>query len=176
MPGDPLELENRRRAYELVAATPGLHLRDLARRLEVDVRTALYHLEHLEEHGLVAKIEEGGFRRYFPHTANGRKAEVVDARDKPWLSALRKRVPLFVALFLLQRSRAAAGELAAGVGGSPSTMSYHLGRLTKLGFVQHEGMDYVLSEPDRVARLLYAYRPPDDLVEGFLGLWEDFAL
>jgi len=73
-------------------------------------------------------------------------------------------------------ARTNTGDLATGVGISPSTMSYHLGRLAKLGLVRHEGIDYVLSEPGRVARLLYAYRPPADLIEGFLDLWEDFAL
>ena len=176
MSRDPLELENRRRAYELVAAVPGLHLRDLARRLAVDVRTALYHLDHREEHGLVSGIEEGGFKRYFPRTANGRKAEIVDARDKAWLGALRRRVPLFVALWLLTRGRALQGELAGEAKVSPSTMAYHLARLAAVGMVGRDGTDYVLREPDRVARLLYAYRPPDDLIAGFLGLWQDFDL
>jgi len=52
MVGDPLGLESRRRMYELVAGTPGLHLRDVARRLGVDVRTADYHVRQLAKHGL----------------------------------------------------------------------------------------------------------------------------
>lgn len=171
---DPLELETRRRTYEKVAEAPGLHLRDLARRLEMDVRTAMYHLGQLEKHGLVTRIEEAGFSRFFPRT-EGRK-EVVDARDKPLLGLLRKRVPLYVALFLLTRDAATHGDLAEGAGVSPSTLSYHLGRMEALGAVRKDDSRYVLAEPERIARLLYAHRPTPDLIDRFLDLWEDFAL
>jgi len=172
----PLELESRRRLYERIATTPGLHMRDLARRVEMDVRTALYHLRQLEKHGLVTALDEAGFRRYFPRTANGRGGEIVDVRDKPLLGLLRRRVPLYVALFLLAREGAANGEIAAGSGVSPSTLSYHLGRMERAGMLARDGLRYRLADPDRVARLLYAHRPTEDLVEAFLDLWEDFTL
>lgn len=173
---DPLELESRRRAYELVAATPGLHLRELARQLDQDVRTVEYHLRQLEKHGLVTPTDEGGFRRYFPRTADGRKAEVVDARDKPTLGLLRKPVPLYVALFLLAQDGATHGELARDAGVSPSTLSYHLDRMERATVLGRRDSVYVLREPERVARLLYAHRPTPDLIDRFLDLWEDFAL
>jgi len=173
---NPLELESRRRAYELVAAAPGLHLRELARQLELDVRTVEYHLRQLEKHGLVAPLEEGGFRRFFPRTADGRRAEVVDARDKPTLGLLRRPVPLYVSLVLLARDVATHGDLARDAGVSPSTLSYHLERMESAGILGRRGLGYVLREPERVARLLYAHRPTPDLIDRFLDLWEDFAL
>jgi len=173
---DPLELESRRRAYELVAAAPGLHLRELARRLAVDVRTAEYHLRQLEKHALVTAIDEGGFRRFFPRTADGRGAEIVDARDKPILGLLRKPVPLYVALVLLSRERAPHTELAADAGVAPSTLSYHLDRMARAGIVAEAEGGYRLREPERIARLLYAHRPTQDLIDRFLDLWEDFAV
>ncbi len=173
---DPLELESRRRAYELVAGTPGLHMRELARQLSMDVRTAMYHLRQLEKHGLVTGIDEGGFRRFFPRTADGRRAEVVDARDKPLLGVLRKPVPLYVALVLLTRDVASHGELAEGAGVSPSTLSYHLERMERAGILARDDSRYVLREPERAARLLYAHRPTQDLLDRFVDLWEDFTL
>ncbi len=173
---DPLELESRRRAYELVASAPGLHMRELARRLGMDIRTAEYHLHQLERHGLVTAIDDAGFRRFFPRTADGRGAELVDARDKPVVGILRKRVPLCVVLVLLTRDAATHGELARDAGVSPSTLSYHLGRMETLGMLARTGAAYALREPDRVARLLYAHRPTEDLIDRFLDLWEDFTL
>ena len=173
---DPLELESRRRVYELVASTPGLHMRELARQIEMDVRTVEYHLRQLEKHGLVAGLDEGGFRRFFPRTADGRKAEVVDARDKPILGLLRKRVPLYVALVLLTRDAATHGELARDADVAPSTLSYHLDRMERLGILARDEAAYVMREPERVARILYAYRPTQDLIDRFLDLWEDFTL
>src|SRR3990172_1356706 len=173
---DPLELESRRRAYELVARTAGLHLREIARQLALDVRTAEYHLHELEKHGLVTAIDEGGFRRFFPRPAAGRKAEVGDARDNPVLGLLRKPVPLYVALVLLARAATTHGDLAKDAGVSPSTLSYHLDRMERAGVVGRSGAAYVLREPERVARVLYAHRPTPDLIDRFLDLWEDFAL
>lgn len=175
MPKDPLELASRRRVFEFVSSTPGLHLRDLARRLEMDVRTADYHLRQLAKHGLVIGIEEGGYRRFFPRSADAQR-EVVDARDKHFLGLLRKRVPLYVALVLLTRDVATHGELAKDADVSPSTLSYHLVRLEGEGLLAREGAKYVLREPERVARLLYAFRPTQDLIDRFLDLWEDFTL
>ncbi len=171
----PLELEGRRRAHELITAYPGLHLREVARRLGVDVRTAEYHLRQLEKHGLAKGVDEGGFRRYFPRTADGRM-ELVDARDRTLLGVLRRPIPLFVSLVLLTRDEATYGELAKEAGVSPSTLSYHLGRMEQDGLIGKRGEKYVLREPERVARLLYAHRPTEDLLDRFVDLWKDFTL
>jgi len=173
---DPLGLESRRRLYELLTRTPGLHLREIARQLDVDVRTADYHLRQLSKHGLASGIEEGGYLRFYPRTANGRRAEVVDARDKPLLAVLRKPVPLFVALTLLTQDAATHGELAGAADISPSTLSYHLDRMERANVLGRDGLRYLLREPERIARILYAHRPTPDLIDRFLDLWEDFAL
>jgi predicted transcriptional regulator len=176
MVDDPLDLESRRRLYELLARTPGLHLREIARQLEVDVRTADYHLRQLSKHGLASGIEEGGYARFYPRTANGRGAEMVDARDKPLLAILRRPVPLYVALMLLTQDAATHGELADTADVSPSTLSYHLGRMERVEMLSHAGASYRLREPERIARILYAHRPTADLIDRFLDLWEDFSL
>ena len=173
---DPLGLESRRRLYELLTQTPGLHLREIARQLGVDVRTADYHLRQLSNHGLASGIEEGGYLRFYPRTANGRGAEVVDARDKPVLAALRKPVPLYVALTLLTRDAATHGELADAADVSPSTLSYHLDRMERANLLAHHDARYLLREPERIARILYTHRPTPDLIDRFLDLWEDFTL
>ena len=173
---NPLELPSRRHVYELIASTPGLHMRELARRLDMDVRTVEYHLHQLEKHRLVTGTDEGSFRRFFPKTADGREAEVVDARDKPILGLLRKRIPLYVALVLLTRDASTHTELAKDADVAPSTMSYHLARMERIGMLARKETAYVLREPERVARILYAHRPTQDLIDRFLDLWEDFTL
>ncbi len=172
----PLELESRRRLYEAIHETPGLHLRELARQSGLDVRTVLWHLDQLGKHGLVTLVEDGAYRRAYPRTANGRRAEVVDARDKPVVSLLRGRVPLYVALVLLTRDAATHQELVQDAGVSRSTLSYHLGKMQRAGLLRKEGNRYRLREPDRVARLLYAHRPAPSLLDEFVSLWEDFTL
>jgi len=172
----PLELAGRQRLYDQVAAMPGVHLREIARQLGIDVRTADYHLRLLARHRLVTATEEGGFTRYFPRSSDGRGREIVDARDKPLLGLLRKRVPLYIALVLLTTDAAGHGDLARGVGVAPSTLSYHLARMEDAGMLARRGDLYILRDPGGVARLLYAHVPSPDLVDEFAALWEDFSL
>jgi len=176
MTRNPPELKTRQRAYDLIASCPGLHLREIARRLDIDVRTAVHHLRQLEKRGLATGIEDGGFRRFFPRTADERRAEVVDARDKPFLGFLRTRVPLYVSLVLLTRGAAAHAQLAEDAGVSPSTLSYHLGRMGRAGLVVRQDGKYAMREPERIARLLDAHRPTQDLLDRFVDLWADFKL
>jgi len=85
-------------------------------------------------------------------------------------------VPLYVALMLLTRDAATHGELARDADVAPSTLSYHLDRMERLGILARDEAAYVMREPERVARILYAYRPTQDLIDRFLDLWEDFTL
>ena len=55
-------------------------------------------------------------------------------------------------------------------------MSYHLVRMERIGMLGRRDAVYVLREPERIARLLYAHRPTLDLTDRFLDLWEDFTL
>src|SRR5437667_11271237 len=56
---------SRERVLALVAAQPGLHLRELPRRLGLSLPPVRYHLENLEEHDLVAPHRSGRFARWF---------------------------------------------------------------------------------------------------------------
>ena len=53
---------SRERVLALVSAQPGLHLRELPRRLGLSLRSVRYHLEGLEENALVTAHRSGPFR------------------------------------------------------------------------------------------------------------------
>ena len=56
---DPLELENRRRIHQEVTLNPGLHYRELQRRLDMVPGLLDYHLAYLQEKGLmIQKVPE----------------------------------------------------------------------------------------------------------------------
>lgn len=160
----------------LLEAYPGLHLREVARRLEVDVRTAAYHLDRLERAGYLSPLRLGGHKRYFPRRAR-EAGEVVDRRDKPLLSHLRSPVVLSLVLQLLTLGPRGLTALAEEGDLAPSRARYHLAKLVRAGIVRHaeNGAPYALREPDRIRDLLWEYGPPRDQVEGFLDLWEMFV-
>src|SRR5207244_4633748 len=75
---------SRERVLALVAAQPGLHLRELPRRLGLSLRSVRYHLENLEEHDLVAPHRSGRFARWL-------SAGAFSTDDRTLSSALRVR-------------------------------------------------------------------------------------
>lgn len=60
-----LRLPKRRRLYEAIVATPGLHLRALSRSLQMALGVAEHHARALEQHGLVFCHAQGRRRTYF---------------------------------------------------------------------------------------------------------------
>jgi predicted transcriptional regulator len=175
---EPLDLETRREIYECVEAYPGLHLSEIARRVDMETNHAKYHLEVLERHELVASEKEEGYWRFFPREESelGPK-EVLSPEEKEIVSLLRKEVPLHTTLVLLDEGQAQAGELAEAVGVAASTMSYHTSQMQEVGLVEADKQGrsriYRVRDPERVAELLIRFEPPDELVQGFLDAWDE---
>lgn len=165
-----LQLPNRRRVYEAIVASPGLHGRRMARDLEMALGVVEHHLRQLTKHELVFFHEMGRRRTYY---AVGH----VEPEDARWIHALRK--PNWGALLeRLARDEAAVGGLAQQVDLPPQTVSYHLRRLHAAGLVNHVKVGresvYGLADSPRVARLIAAYHPeaqasvPDACLEGLV--------
>src|SRR2546421_11116111 len=77
-------LTSRERVLALVTSQPGLHLRELPRRLGISLRSVRYHLEGLEESDRVTPHRSGRFARWFA-------AGAVSTEDRSLISALRVR-------------------------------------------------------------------------------------
>lgn len=176
-----LDLESRRRIFDFLTAYPGLHLRELERRLEMDVRTLRYHLEFLERRGALTSLQEGGYLRYYPRTWDeDRFRERVGPAEKRVLALLRQRRPLQIVLLLLDREDMTGPDLRVELGVGPSVLSYHLRKLTRLALIESQtagrAKRYRLHDPEAILQLLVRYRPTPDLVEDFLDLWERIGL
>jgi predicted transcriptional regulator len=166
-----LELETRRRLYEVIAASPGLHFRELERRLDLAYGTLQYHLEFLIKHGLIVQETVGDYARFFP---SGFKS----IRERELLSLLRQKTVRHVLLSLLENPSLRNRDLVARLKLSASTISWHLGKLVSSGAVVQESRDgetvYRVSEPEAVIRLLVTYKTSfvDKIVDRFIELWE----
>ncbi len=178
---DLLELDTRRRLFEVVQEYPGLHLRELARRVDMNPNHAKYHLQYLEKHGLLSSRKQGGYWTFFPRGEGtlGMR-DTVDARQKEVLALLRRPIPLHVTLVLLDQDEASLSDLGEAVDASVSTLHYHMGKMEKAGLVEsrRQGRErrFSLPDHDKVLELLMTYRPPDELVQGFLDAWEQLEL
>ncbi|MGB0652994.1 MAG: winged helix-turn-helix transcriptional regulator [Thermoplasmatota archaeon] len=176
------EGSTRRRVYDLLQEHPGLHQRDVARRLDLAPAAAEHHLRHLVRSGLLGREEEAGFVRYYVRaTVSERHPGAVPAADRAKLGLLRQARPLQLVANLVQaEGPVPMGELATAMGISAGTLTYQVKKLEKVGLVERrrDGNARLLALRDRDATvaLLLAYEPPADLVAGFEGLWADVGL
>ena len=152
---DILSLASRRQIYEHVAEHSGCHLREIGRKCDLPLGTALYHLDRLEAEGLVTVRRDGRYKRYFPAQGLGR-------REKDLLSAFRHAVPRRVAAALLEGHAMTQRELCQAVGVSRSTLSFHVNSLIGRGILRREPWRpenrYLLEDPELARSILTRYR------------------
>jgi predicted transcriptional regulator len=143
---------SRERVLALVAAQPGLHLRELPRRLGLSLRSVRYHLENLEEHDLVTPHRSGRFARWFA-------AGAFSTEDRTLISALRVRGQRTILSELLEKgpTRFAALERATGL--SSATLVQYLHRLSSEALIEvAEDRRYRLRDPGAIEMRLSLYR------------------
>ena len=180
MDEDVLAVKTRRDLYQFVRRSPGYHLREIARSLNLSITLADYHLRFLEKNELVAASMDGEYKRYYPRSQPG------DAESRPALSDFEKRVlaylrqpvPFQVLAFLMGRESAAHKEILDHVPVSPSTLSHHLKKMQGAGILaQAASRDrgYRISDPKSVARVMATYDlATADQIDTFLRVWGEF--
>jgi predicted transcriptional regulator len=166
-----LELETRRRIYDLLVESPGLHFREIQRRAAVAYGALQYHLEFLTKHGLIVEEKGREYSRFFP-------ANFRSIRERELMSLLRQESIRRILLQLLDSHGSRNRDMVAKLGLSAPTISWHLSRLLQAGAVVQERRDgevvFRVSEPDAVTRLLVTYKSGffDKIVDRFVEVWE----
>jgi predicted transcriptional regulator len=166
-----LELESRRKIYEVVRKNAGGHMREIQRVAGMSFGVVSYHLSYLGKYNLIKEEKDGTYVRYYPVT--------IDINDKKLLALLRQRSVRTILLFIVVHEGCSHQEISAGVSLSPSTTTWHLKKLTDSGIIVSEKKikvkAYSLGIPrERLMNLLITYRESflDNLVDGLLELWE----
>jgi DNA-binding transcriptional ArsR family regulator len=124
-----LSLEIRRKTYDLILNTPGLHLREISRRLKIPKTSLVYHLRYLEKNKLIIANSENRYKRYYVLDENGQK-------EKEILGLLRQEVPRHILIYLLFCGWASKMELSKELEKYPSTIEFHLKKLKKVGLIR----------------------------------------
>lgn len=169
-PDTVLDLEARRRIVTFVTESPGLHMRELAGRLDMPVSTLEYHCYQLVRHGHLVTRESAGFKAFYPGGG-------MDRRDKDILYLVRHDAPRRICSHLLLNPGATPKDLRHVVGVSGPTLSFHLNKLRKADLVRDEpdgrSKRLYVVEPERVASVLVTYRRSflDDAVDRFADAW-----
>lgn len=127
---EPLANEVRRRVNEQVRTTPGAHIAAIVDAVDVSRSTVRYHLDVLEEAGLVAGETIYGKHRYAPAGHDlSTAAALYDEPSREVLDGVARYEPVSVS------------GLAAAVDRAPSTVSHHLDRLSDVGLLERVRAD-----------------------------------
>ena len=164
-----LENEKRRKIYALIEASPGIHLRELQRILNMPVSTLEYHVGYMTRKKIIHGETDGNFKRYY--------SKPLDPGDKKVLSALRQKMLRQIVLVTLANKKAKYQFLANYFKLPPSTLSFYLKYLVDHDILARDKIGYesiyTVRDEDRIAKILIAFKSSfvDRLVDKSLSTW-----
>jgi len=164
-----LENERRRKIFALIEASPGIHLRELQRILNIPLTTLEYHLSYMTRKKIVFGETEGHHKRYY--------TKPFDPEDRKVLAALRQKRMREIVLIVLANEKAKYQLLSECLELSHSTLSSYLKYLVNKNILVKEKIGYenlyTVRDEERVAKVLIAYKPSflDTLVDKALDTW-----
>jgi predicted transcriptional regulator len=149
-----LENARRRDVFEFVKANPGLHLRELQRRLGLPLTSLEYHLNYMVRKNVLYRERDGRFTRFY--------AMLLDEKDMEVIAVLRQRRLREIVLIILGKDGAKFQELQGILGLPSSTLFYYLKYLLDNNVITRDqvGSETFYNVKDgRVAKALIAYKP-----------------
>jgi len=166
-----LKVEVRKKMYQLIKASEGIHVKEMCRRLQLAEGTATHHLNYLRRKGLLKASKDGKKLRYFTNAIN------VDNRKL--LALLREQAIRRILMFLSVRKKAHQKNLARFAKISPGTATFHLKKLEKKGIIvaktKGRMKEYRLTvDAKQIAYLLYNYKESfaDTLLDRIIEMWD----
>jgi predicted transcriptional regulator len=171
---DILELENRKKIYNHILKSPGLHEREIAREIGMPLSTLNYHLNYLTKRELVMAKPEGHYTRYYV-------VRKVGIKDKKVISLLRQSLPRRIIMFLLLHPNSSHQDICKHLQVAPSTTSFHLNKLIDAGIIERLSKSgrnrYAIREAEDIADLLIIYKNSffDSAVDRFVDAWMEFS-
>lgn len=164
-----LENENRRRIYEIIEESPGIHLRELQRNLSMPLTTVEYHLSYMARKKIIYSETDTHYKRYY--------AKPLDEADKKVLSALRQKRMREIVLLVLSNGKAKYHYIADYLNLPHSTLSFYLKYLVDNGILVKDKIGYetiyTVKDEDKVAKVLVTYKASflDKLIDKTLSTW-----
>jgi predicted transcriptional regulator len=149
-----LENSKRKEIYRLVKRNPGLHLRELQRRLEIPLSSLEHHVDYMIRHKVLHKQRDGRYVRYF--------AGQTTLDERKLISALRHERLRETVLIVLEQKDVKFQELKNHLDLPSSTLSHYLKYLVDHGILRRQRIGYenIYSIQDqRVGKVLIVFEP-----------------
>jgi len=152
-----LELETRRRIYNLILEYPGLHIREISRRIDIPFSTLKYHLNYLEKRELIRAKSEGVYSRYYVTNEIGRK-------EKKILGLLRQDIPRSIILLLLAYVECSQKEISENLEKHPATITYHLKKLQDMGIIGRVSVNNGLIHEEKIPIVIERSKVTNEII------------
>jgi len=168
-----LELDARRRIYDCISKSPGLHFREIQRRTNLATGALDYHLHFLHKHGLIRIEKTAGFVRYYTTDV------AYDQADKELLNLLRHDTIRHILICLIEKKQPNASDIAKVLQISQSNLSWYLKTLEEKNIIVHKKKGrfrfYSVVDKDRIIKCLLTYKASfmDEIVDRFIAAWEE---
>lgn len=144
-----LEHPARRTLHALVEANPGIHFQELARKAGFGRGQLEHHLRKLQAANLVSRVEGASYTCFFARGQHDRRVMAA----APLLRSDGGRAVLGV---LQELPGATSRQIAARLGLSAGTVSYHVKRLREAGLLESSGGALHLTDTGRKAGVVAA--------------------
>jgi DNA-binding MarR family transcriptional regulator len=126
---DILNLETRRLLYNFIVENPGLHLREIARRLNLTFFNLNYHIRYLEKLGMISTKKDEFYTRVYPKESFGFK-------EKEIMDFIRRKTPRHILMCICAYPAITQNEIAKNLEKHPTTVKYHLKKLIELDIIE----------------------------------------
>jgi predicted transcriptional regulator len=156
---------------------PGVHLREIRRRLRIPIGTLDYHLYRMGREGLITVQFQGGYKCCYPAVVPEIGGPIPEV-DRRVLALLRLPAPRGILLYLYLEGPTSPSVLGETLGTTGPNLSYYLRKLEDIAVVVRQGQGNQrlvrLSDPKQVHRLLLQFPPlPETAVDRFTRFWSD---
>ena len=148
---------------------PGLHFRELQRRLKFPLASLEYHLEYMVRNRVLLKENEGHYTRFY--------IKHLDSEEKKILSSLRQKSLREIVLIILSEEKIKYSDLLESLGIPPSTLSFYLKHLVENNLISRQKIGYeniyFIKEKIRITKVLSTYRTSfiDKLLDRTMSTW-----
>jgi len=124
-----LKLKNRRIIYDYITKNPGLHLREIFRKIELSEGTIKYHINYLEKKELIISKKEYGYKRFYKNMELGKE-------DKKIWILFRKKTTRNIILYLLIYMASSRIKLSKELEINPKKIEYYLKKLIEYEIIE----------------------------------------
>ncbi|MHA1792585.1 MAG: winged helix-turn-helix transcriptional regulator [Promethearchaeota archaeon] len=130
--GEGENASTRDQVYSLIQKVPGIHFRDICRRLNKEIGVIQYHVYILQKFGEITNFKDGRYTRYFVRSYDF--DELGKSIVSAWLRPIERKI--LIKLYHSSRNEIITKDLLNECNVTIQAISWHLNRLRKYNLIE----------------------------------------